>query len=111
MLIYAAGLVNVEFVKRCEEAFTKAGEDEIGFKAVPVKTVGRMAGKVHTDHAKEEDPKASCNIDIVRGADVKETPLELKADFEKLGELMDRVRVKNGLKVRVCFCVAADAFC
>jgi hypothetical protein len=109
-LIYAAGLVNVEFVRRCEEAFTKAGDDEIGFKAVPVKTKGRMAGKVHTDHAKEEDPKASCNIDIVRGADVKKTPLELKADFEKLGKLMDLVRVKNGLTVRVSFRVSAHAF-
>ena len=83
------------FTVKCEEQFGKAGADDIGFKAVAVKTISRMEGKLGTDHAKEDDPKAAANIDTVRGALTLRTVAELKDKYDALADLLQVCRVKN----------------
>jgi hypothetical protein len=88
-------LVNHSFTVKCEEQFGKAGADDIGFKAVAVKSISRMEGKLGTDHAKEDDPKAAANIDTVRGALTLRTVAELKDKYDALADILQVCRVKN----------------
>ena len=88
-------LVNHSFIEKCEEKFGKAGTDDIGFKAVAVKSISRMEGKLGTDHAKEDDPKAAANIDTVRGALTLRTVAELKDKYDALADILQVCRVKN----------------
>ena len=88
-------LVNHAFIKKCEEQFGKAAADDIGFKAVAVKSISRMEGKLGTDHAQEDDPKAAANIDTVRGALTLRTVAELKDKYDALVDILQVCRVKN----------------
>ena len=88
-------LVNHSFTEKCEGQFGKAGANDIGFKAVAVKSISRMEGKLGTDHAKEDDPKAAANIDTVRGALTLRTVSELKDKYDALADILQVCRVKN----------------
>ena len=91
-------LVNHSFTEKCEGQFGKAGTDDIGFKAVAVKSISRMEGKLGTDHAQEDDPKAAANIDTVRGALTLRTVAELKDKYDALADILQVCRVKNAWK-------------